>query len=197
MPEQKLPNELLAHPESLGLEARVSKEDHQSIRVWLRLLSCSTEIEAEIRRRLRTQFGMSLARFDYLAQLHRHTEGLSMRALSRYLMVTGGNVTGLTDELEKEGLVLREVSPDDRRSFLVRLTPSGRKTFEQVASIHEDWVVEFFAGLKTSERDDLNNLLGKLRLHLSHSLNEAPSSPAATAPAKAAKATTARRRRTA
>lgn len=121
----------------MGLEARVSREDHQSIRVWLRLLSCSTEIEAEIRRRLRSQFHMSLARFDYLAQLHRHPQGLPMRVLSRYLMVTGGNVTGLTDDMEKEGLVAREVSAEDRRSFVVRLTPSGRKKFEQVASIHE------------------------------------------------------------
>ena len=158
--------EFSLNDESIGLEARASKKDHQSIRLWLRLLSCSTEIEAEIRRRLRNQFHMSLARFDYLAQLHRHPEGLNMQALSRYLMVTGGNVTGLTDALESEGLVFREMSAEDRRSYLVRLTPSGRKKFEQVASVHESWVVELFAHLKTGERDQLNELLGRLRLHL-------------------------------
>jgi len=178
----------------MGLEARVSKEDHQSIRVWLRLLSCSTEIEAEIRRRLRSQFHMSLARFDYLAQLHRHPQGLSMRMLSRYLMVTGGNVTGLTDDLEKEGLVSREISAEDRRSYFVRLTPRGRKKFEQVASIHEDWVVEFFAGLKAGERDQLNHLLGLLRVHLAQTLSD--KKPAAGAPPVPKKARAPRRQRT-
>jgi DNA-binding MarR family transcriptional regulator len=192
MPDYKTTKSFpLAH-ESMGLEARASKEDHQSIRVWLRLLSCTTEIEAEIRRRLRSQFHMSLARFDYLAQLHRHPEGLSMRALSRYLMVTGGNVTGLTDDLEKEGLVSREVTPEDRRSYSVTLTPNGRKKFEEVASIHEAWVVELFAGLKVGERGELNELLGKLRLHLAQTLH---GSREDRAPAVAGKTAAGRRRR--
>ena len=90
-----------AHP--AGHEARALESDHASLKLWLRLLTCSTEIEAEIRRRLRTQFGTTLPRFDYLAQLYRFPEGLRMSALSRYLMVTGGSVTGLTDQLEAEG----------------------------------------------------------------------------------------------
>jgi len=182
MPEHK--TELALPHESMGLEARASKEDHQSIRLWLRLLSCSTEIEAEIRRRLRSHFQMSLARFDYLAQLHRHPQGLSMRVLSRYLMVTGGNVTGLTDDLEQEGLVWREISSEDRRSYFVRLTPSGRKKFEQVASIHEDWVIELFAGLKAGERHQLNDLLGRLRTHLAQTLRDSPIASINSAPKK-------------
>src|SRR5512134_3937214 len=89
--------------EELGLEARAGREDHAVLRLWLRLLSCATQLETEIRRRLRERFGISLARFDYLAQLYRFRDGLRMSALSRCLMVTGGNVTGLTDELVREG----------------------------------------------------------------------------------------------
>jgi DNA-binding MarR family transcriptional regulator len=173
MPESQSTNQSLLDRESMGLEARASKEDHQSIRVWLRLLSCSTEIEAEIRRRLRAQCHISLARFDYLAQLHRHPQGLTMRALSRYLMVTGGNVTGLTDDLEKEKLISRKVSAEDRRSYVVKLTPRGRRQFEKVAAVHESWVVELLAGLHASERDQLNELLGRLRLHLARTLADA------------------------
>ena len=103
----------------------MSSDDHHSLRLWLRLLACSTHIETEIRKRLRAQFGMTLARFDYLAQLHRHPDGLRMSALSRFLMVTGGNVTGLTDELEKDGLVQRDAEPGDRRSYRVALTAAG------------------------------------------------------------------------
>src|SRR6185369_8375301 len=114
----------------LGHEARADTEDHAALKLWLRMLSCVTEIEAEIRRRLRERFGITLARFDYLAQLHRHKDGLKMRDLSRYLMVTGGNVTALTDELETDGLVVRANSPSDRRAWIVRLTPEGRRGFE-------------------------------------------------------------------
>ncbi len=152
---------------SIGLEARMSSDDHHSLRLWLRLLACSTDIETEIRKRLRAQFGMTLARFDYLAQLHRHPDGLRMSALSRYLMVTGGNVTGLTDELEKDGLVQRDAEPGDRRSWRLSLTSKGRKIFERIAGEHEQWVVELFGRLGDVDRHALFDLLGKLRVQLS------------------------------
>lgn len=150
----------------IGLEARLADADHQALKVWLRLLACSTQIETEIRRRLRREFGMTLARFDYLAQLHRHPQGLRMSALSRYLMVTGGNVTALTDDLAAEGLVQRESDPEDRRSFRVALTPAGRRAFEQVAQAHEGWVIELLAGLGADDKLQLHDLLGRLRVHL-------------------------------
>ena len=157
----------LLDDQAIGLEARSLSDDHLSLRLWLRLLACSTDIETEIRRRLRAQFGITLARFDYLAQLHRHTDGLRMSALSRYLMVTGGNVTGLTDELEKDGLVQRDAEPGDRRSVRVALTPKGRKVFERMASEHEGWVVELFGSVAEAERHQLYDLLGRLRVQLS------------------------------
>jgi len=156
----------LLDDESIGLEGRLVSDDHQSLKVWLRLLSCSTQIETEIRKRLRSEFGMTLARFDYLAQLHRHPGGLRMSALSRFLMVTGGNVTGLTDELEKDGLVERQPDPDDRRSFRVSLTRKGSKAFEAIASVHEDWVVSIFAGMSLPQKAQLYDLLGRLRVQL-------------------------------
>lgn len=151
---------------SIGLEGRLTSDDHMSLKLWLRLLSCSTQIETEVRRRLRTRFGTTLSRFDYLAQLHRHPEGLRMNALSRYLMVTGGSITGLTDELEKEGLVVRRAAPDDRRSFLLKLTPEGRQTFEAIAAEHESWVIEMFSDLGAADRKTLFDLLGQLRVHM-------------------------------
>ena len=153
--------------QSIGLEARMSSDDHHSLQLWLRLLACSTDIETEIRKRLRASHGMTLARFDYLAQLHRHPDGLRMSALSRFLMVTGGNVTGLTDELEKDGLVQRDAEPGDRRSYRVALTAKGRKVFEKIASEHERWVVELFGGIGEAERQQLYHLLGRLRVQLS------------------------------
>lgn len=106
-----------------GREAGLSHDDHQAVRLWLRLLTCSTQIEQTIRSHLQAQFGTTLSRFDYLAQLSRFPEGLRMKTLSEYLMVTGGNVTGLTDQLVAEGWVERVADPNDRRSMIVRLTP--------------------------------------------------------------------------
>ena len=151
----------------IGLEARAAADDHAALKLWLRLLACSTQIETEIRKRLRARFGITLSRFDYLAQLHRHPEGLRMNALSRYLMVTGGNITGLTDELEKEGLVQREPSPQDRRAFVLKLTPEGRGRFEQIAAEHEGWIVELFAGWTPAQKTQVHELLAQLKTHLS------------------------------
>jgi DNA-binding MarR family transcriptional regulator len=155
--------------ESIGLEARVEDADHQSLKLWLRLLACSTQIENQIRGRLRERFGVSLARFDFLAQLFRHPDGLRMNILSRYLMVSGGNVTGLTDELQKDGLVQRDDDPEDRRSYRVRLTEPGRLAFERMAKEHEVWVVELFAGLDPAQKKSLYEGLGRLRVQLSAS----------------------------
>jgi DNA-binding MarR family transcriptional regulator len=157
--------------EGTGLEARAAAHDHPSLKVCLRLLSCSTEIENEIRRRLHRQFGMTPARFDYLAHLHRHPEGLRMRALSDCLMVTRSNVTTLTDELERHGLVEREPTVADRRSFNLRLTSKGRDAFERMADDHEAWILDLFSGFNTADRKVLNEVLGRLRLHIASRLS--------------------------
>lgn len=156
----------LLEVQELGHEARVHNDDHAALKLWLRLLSCTTQIETEIRRRLRLRFGVSLARFDYMAQLYRYRRGLKMRDLSRHLMVTGGNVTGLTDELVREGLVVRELSRSDKRSRIVRLTPKGRKAFEAMAQAHEEWILELFGDLKERNIQQLYRQLGILRVQL-------------------------------
>jgi DNA-binding MarR family transcriptional regulator len=152
--------------EHIGLEARAHVDDHLDTRIWLRLLACSTQIEQHIRQRLRARFDTTLPRFDYLAQLDRHPEGLPMNVLSRYLMVTGGNVTGLTDQLVKEGLVERVEHPDDRRSWRVRLTRRGRADFSVMAAEHEGWLAELFRGVPAAGKEALYQHLGMLRTRL-------------------------------
>lgn len=156
----------------IGLEARAQVDDHLDTKIWLRLLACSTQIEQQIRQRLRTRFDTTLPRFDTLAQLDRHPEGLRMNVLSRYLMVTGGNVTGLTDQLVKEGLVERIEDPEDRRSWRVRLTDKGRADFATMAQEHEVWLSELLGGLPAGSKDALYEHLGLLRVHLAQRQTE-------------------------
>lgn len=151
---------------AIGREGRAAADDHGAVKLWLRLLSCSTQIEREIRSRLRKAFDTTLPRFDYLAQLERHPDGLRMNALSRYLMVTGGNVTGLTDQLIAEGLVERADDAQDRRASIVKLTPAGRRQFLRMARAHEAWLVELFGGFDADLREHLYESLGRLRVHL-------------------------------
>jgi DNA-binding MarR family transcriptional regulator len=181
-------------PVDLGLEGRIVSDDHQSLKVWLRLLSCSNQIETTIRRRLRQEAGITLARFDFMAQLHRHPEGLTMSVLSRYLMVTGGNVTGLADELEKEGLVERTADPADRRTSRVTLTRKGRRLFDRMATMHEAWVATMFREMSAVELRQLYDTLGRLRSQLAAQESDAPAA-ATTASSTTTRTSTARRRR--
>ena len=144
-------------------ETRASAEDHMALRLWLRLLACTNLVEAPLRRRLREQFRGSLPRFDLMAQLDRQPGGMKMRELSRRLMVTGGNVTGLTDRLVAEGLVERHEDPVDRRACTVQLTMEGRRQFRAMARAHEAWVAELFGGLSAAQQKQLFELLGKLK----------------------------------
>lgn len=164
--------DFLRQTQALGLETRVRDSDHATLKLWLRLLACTTEIQDEIRRRLRTEFSISLARFDYLAQLYRYPEGLRMRDLSRHLMVTGGNVTGLTVDLERAGLVARRSSASDRRAWIVSLTARGRESFAAMAGQHARWLQQMFGGLDEGTLECLHAQLGELRAQLAPAMGE-------------------------
>ena len=144
-------------------ETIARSDDHRALRIWLRLLTCTQMIERVVRARLRSRFGTTLPRFDLMAQLERHREGLKMNELSRLLMVTGGNVTAIVDQLEKEGLVERLDEPADRRAFRIRLTRAGERTFGEMAHEHEEWVVGLLSGLSRREQDELLRLLAKAK----------------------------------
>jgi DNA-binding MarR family transcriptional regulator len=147
-------------------EFRAHADQHASLRLWLRLLSCTTRVEDKIRQKLRESFDITLPRFDLMAQLERHPDGLSMGELSRRMMVTGGNITTIVDQLEKEKLVLRVVGVNDRRSFTVKLTQAGKDAFTDMAIAHEAWVADLFEGLSVSQQTELYTLLGAMKKNL-------------------------------
>jgi DNA-binding MarR family transcriptional regulator len=160
-----------AGPKAVGMsvdaETRVHDDHHMSLRLWLRMLACTNQIENRVRQNLQSTFDTTLPRFDLMAQLERAPEGLRMSELSQRMMVTGGNVTGITDGLEKEGLVVREVDATDRRVFRVKLTAEGQKQFGRMAGEHERWVVELFGALSTRQKKQLLELLGELKRQIS------------------------------
>lgn len=144
----------------------ITDTTHLSLRVWLRLLTCTHMIETEIRGRLREEFSTTLPRFDVLAQLYRYPDGLRMGALSKLLMVSGGNVTGIVDQLVGEELVERLQDPQDRRAYVVRLTAQGRVSFVEMAEAHHGWIAGLFDELIVDEQEEVLSLLKKLRVSL-------------------------------
>lgn len=147
-------------------ETAATSDDKLELRVWLRLLSCANRIEQDVRQELRAAFGMTLPRFDLLSQLERAPRGLTMGEISRRLMVTRGNVTGLIDRLVEEGLVERRSMPTDRRANIVRLTPAGTAAFREMLPNHEAVIAAKLGAMKRSDLRQLQSLLGRLKDHL-------------------------------
>ncbi|HEY7889549.1 MAG TPA: MarR family transcriptional regulator [Steroidobacteraceae bacterium] len=164
MPREKAA--LKAIPAALDAETRVHDDHHVSLRLWLRLLSCTNQIEGRVRQNLQSSFDTTLPRFDLMAQLERAPQGLKMSELSQRMMVTGGNVTGITDVLEKEGLVVREIDSADRRVYRVKLTTEGALQFRRMAAEHEKWVIDLFGAVPPRQKKQLMELLGVLKEHL-------------------------------
>ncbi|MFB9242272.1 MarR family transcriptional regulator [Massilia antarctica] len=151
---------------ALDLASRLTQDHHQSLKLWLRMLSCTVRIENEIRSRLRTTFDITLPRFDLMAQLERHPDGLRMGELSRRMMVTGGNITGITDQLEQEALVVRVPDPKDRRAYKVKLTSEGHTAFARMAVVHEEWIADLLKDMSPDDKGQLIALLSQMKQHL-------------------------------
>jgi DNA-binding MarR family transcriptional regulator len=138
--------------------------DHRDeLRLWLRLLTCATLIEGEVRSRLRARFDVTLPRFDLMAQLEKAPEGLTLGALSRRMMVSNGNITGLVERLVDSGHIVRAPHPSDRRIAFVRLTEAGHAAFAEMAREHAEWISSLFAGVPAGEQRTLLRLLGDLK----------------------------------
>lgn len=158
-------------PKRLPARARrAGTQDHVELRIWLRLLRCTTQIENVIKSRLRREFGTSLARFDILAQLDRFADGLTMSELSRHLMVSNGAITALADKLSREKLITRRVKPQDKRTVILRLTARGRQSFVKMAHRHEEWVVALLGGMPPATLRELLQSLVDLRRTLKNPL---------------------------
>jgi DNA-binding MarR family transcriptional regulator len=160
----------------LDAETKVAERpgDHKDeLRLWLRIFTCKMVIEGEVRRRLRDAFGVTLPRFDLMAQLDRVPNAMTLGELSRRMMVTNGNVTGLVDRLVAQRLVERRPSPRDRRSQLVSLTAEGRRAFRAMARANGEWIAELLAGLSPSETETLLRLLAKTKVSARKAIGKA------------------------
>ena len=154
-------------------------EDHtDELRLWLRLLTCTTLIEGEVRSRLRARFDVTLPRFDLMAQLDKAPDGMTLSDVSKRMMVSNGNVTGLVERLVVSGHLDRRTSVTDRRVQMIRLTKVGRAEFLKMAAEHETWIADMFSELTPKEVRELMRLLAKTKGSAQRSASRRKSSPA-------------------
>ncbi len=139
----------------------------QAASVWVRLVKCHDLVMREVRQRV-SQGDTTLPQFDVLAQLYRHPQGVTATELSRALLVTAGNLTGIIDRLEARGLVTRTPQAHDRRVRLLKLTAAGRRLATREVARHEQWLAQIFSGLEATEQQALVRALDALR----HSLDQ-------------------------
>lgn len=139
-------------------------DEKARLRLWLRLLQSTRKLETELRERLRLEFNITLPRFDVLAALFRKPEGMLMSELSRYLVVSNGNVTGIIDRLVADGMVMRTQRKGDRRTSIVRLTSQGREDFDKMATVHEVWVNELLSDISPEEAENLTQMLEQIKV---------------------------------
>jgi len=148
----------------LDSETKTVESDHgDELRLWLRLLTCTNLIEGTVRSRLREKFDVTLPRFDLMAQLDRAPDGMTLSDVSKRMMVSNGNVTGLVERLVESGHLDRRTSDSDRRVQVIRLTKLGRAEFRRMAAEHEGWIAEIFSDLTPKDVRELMRLLAKAK----------------------------------
>ena len=146
------------------LRVRKPEADSKSrLRLWIRLLRASRLIESAARERLKSQFNATLPRFDVMAALYRQPDGMLMSEISRFLMVSNGNVTGIVDRLVSDGFAVRSQRNGDRRTSFISLTRKGRAVFAEMAAAHEKWVDELLGSVSARDADQLSAKLKSFR----------------------------------
>ena len=149
---------------SVDVEAAADLAASPEMRLWLRLSACAALIGARLRSRLRDEFSTTQPRFDLLCLLDRQPEGLTMGELSKRMMVTNGNITGIVERLMKDGLVTRTAASNDRRLQFVRITAEGSTLAQAITAAQRRWLAELTAGMPHGDVVQLMGLLGKLKI---------------------------------
>lgn len=147
---------------------RAAEDSRARLRLWYRMLRTAHAVEGVLRDRLKASFSTTLPRFDVMAALHRSPDGMMMSELSRFLLVSNGNVTGIVDRLVTDGYVARAERDGDRRASIVRLTDAGRGAFDSMADAHARWIDELLAEVSLEDARATAETLAAFRSQWEH-----------------------------
>lgn len=131
-----------------------------TVLAWLHLLRIQHKVNRRETAHL-AEYNLTLPQFDVLAQLHRE-EGITQQTLADRLLVTKGNVCGLMDRMVEQGLVERRADPQDRRAYMLYLTPKGKALIQQILPAQNRLIDEQMGRLSPAKQKQLLDLLGEL-----------------------------------
>jgi len=141
--------------------------DQKHLKLWVRMLASSTRVVQILNKRMKEHTPLTLAKFDVLVAIDRAPGGvITMSELSRMLLVSNANTTGMVSRLMKDNLVEKWALPTDRRVYSVAMTSEGRKTLKHAIAIHKEWVDELLGGIEADKLDGLIDLFDHFKEHL-------------------------------
>lgn len=143
---------------------KYGKRNNLALDLWTKLARSSSTFGKLTVKHIAT-FGLTEPQFGVLEALG-HLGPLRLGELSRKRLVSGGNMTCVVDNLEKEGLVERIHSTEDRRQILVRLTAKGKILFDDIFVKHAEYIGQIASVITEQEQEALAALLKKLGLSL-------------------------------
>lgn len=141
--------------------------DQKKLQLWVRALASSTRVTQILNKRMKQHTPLTLAKFDVLVAIDRTPGGvITMSELSRLLLVSNANTTGMVGRLIKDGFVEKWALPTDRRVYSVAMTSEGRKTLKHAIIIHKGWVDELLGGVPDDKIDGLIDTFSDLKKYL-------------------------------
>lgn len=145
-------------------DGKYTKRQRESLKLWIELLRYSNKFEQIIDDKLRHNYGQNISRFDVLSQLARaNPNGLTVGELAGQLIASKGNITGLLDRMQKDGLIEKEAKHDDKRSYMVRNTKKGSALFIEMAEKNAQWVETALAAIDIDHMKEFTQFLSKSR----------------------------------
>ncbi len=147
------------------MDSEVSQiEDHKHLSLWVRMVASSTRVVQILNKRMKENTPLTLAKFDVLVAIDRTPGGvITMSELSRLLLVSNANTTGMVGRLIKDGFVEKWALPTDRRVYSVAMTSEGRKALKHAIGIHKEWVDELLGGIDEDKIDGLIDTFSSLK----------------------------------
>ncbi len=144
-----------------------TERQKESLKLWIELLRYSNKLEQLIDDKIRQNYGQNISRFDVLSQLDRENHhGLAVGELASRLIASKGNITGLLDRMQKDGLIEKEAKQDDRRSYIVRSSEKGQELFAEMAEKNARWVEEALTSIDIDHMKEFAKFLSEARTSL-------------------------------
>lgn len=131
-----------------------------ALSMWVKLARAYATFYKKSHASIRS-FGLTEPQFSVLETLG-HLGPLTIGTLCKKQLVSGGNMTLVVDNLERDGYVRRIHSQKDRRTIIVELTDSGNELFQKIFVKHAENITKASSVLSEEELHQLSHLLKKL-----------------------------------